>query len=147
MATIKVTSSADETEKFLSKVFEILDSYDYDRFQEVFSADLEFTGGLWKDTGRDNFVKSLRKQMQIAPPMKTWHVRDKNDVASDGTIYSSGRLTTVFEAHPDSPITIPMIGVFTMVADGPECGKIKNMAIHKDRVPFIPFIQKLPGMA
>jgi hypothetical protein len=53
----------------------------------------------------------------------------------------------VFEAHPDSPVTIPMIGVFTIVADGPESGKIRNMTIYKDRVPFMPFIQKLPGMA
>jgi hypothetical protein len=67
---------------------------------------------------------------------------------ANGTIYSSGTSTATFEALPDSPsVTIPMIGRFDIVTDGPESGKISKMYIYKDRVPFLPYIQKLPGMS
>ncbi|KAI0458274.1 hypothetical protein F5B21DRAFT_460436 [Xylaria acuta] len=120
----------EDPETFLSKVFEILDSYDFDRFHEVFATSLEYQGGLQKDEGLETFTQNLKKQMQIMPSMKTSHSRFKNDV-TNGTIYSSGTSTAIFNALPDSPsVTIPMIGRFDIVTDGPEA-----------------FIQKLPGMA
>ncbi|KAI0401912.1 hypothetical protein F4802DRAFT_600597 [Xylaria palmicola] len=144
MAT-KITALEDP-ETFLSKVFEILDSYDFDRFHEVFATSLEYQGGLQKDEGLESFTQNLKKQMQIMPSMKTSHARFKNDVANS-TIYSSGTSTAQFNALPDSPsVTIPMIGRFDIVTDGPDVGKISKMYIYKDRVPFLPFIQKLPGM-
>ncbi|KAI0187288.1 hypothetical protein EV127DRAFT_436657 [Xylaria flabelliformis] len=140
-------SALQEPEKFLAKVFEILDSYDFDRFPEVFATELEYQGGLQKNAGLEDFTSTLRKQMQIMPSMKTSHSRFKNDVTND-TIYSSGSSTAEFTALPDSPsVTIPMIGAFRIVTSGPETGKIKSMFIYKDRVPFLPYIQKLPGMA
>ncbi|KAI3318954.1 hypothetical protein HD806DRAFT_539659 [Xylariaceae sp. AK1471] len=146
MAADKVLA-LDDPEKFLSKVFDILDSYDFDRFSEVFATSLEYQGGLQKDEGLENFTQNLKKQLQVMPAMKTSHARFKNDV-TNSTIYSSGTSTAIFEALPDSPsVTIPMIGRFDIVTDGPENGKISKMYIYKDRVPFLPFIQKLPGMA
>jgi hypothetical protein len=68
------------------------------------------------------------------------------DIASDGTVYASGTSTALFEADPNSPVTIPMIGVFTIVTNGPERGKVRTMSIYKDRVPFLKFIHQLPGM-
>lgn len=62
---------------------------------------------------------------------------------ADGTIYSHGHSTAYFG---DTSVTIPMLGVFGFVNEGPESGKINYMAIYKDRVPFLPHIQKLPGM-
>ncbi|KAI0196449.1 hypothetical protein F4808DRAFT_439705 [Astrocystis sublimbata] len=136
-----------DPEAFLAKVFEILDSYDFDRFPEVFAASLDYQGGLQKDEGLETFTSNLKKQMQIMPSMKTSHARFKNDV-TNGTIYSSGTSTAIFNALPDAPsVTIPMIGRFDIVTEGPDAGKIEKMYIYKDRVPFLPFIQKLPGMA
>ncbi|KAJ8129572.1 hypothetical protein O1611_g4061 [Lasiodiplodia mahajangana] len=146
MNVTKVAALQDP-ETFLSKVFEILDSYDFDRFPEVFATSLEYQGGLQKDEGLESFTQNLKKQLQIMPAMKTSHARFKNDV-TNGTIYSSGTSTAIFDALPDSPsVTIPMIGRFDIVTDGPEAGKISKMYIYKDRVPFLPFIQKLPGMS
>lgn len=65
------------------------------------------------------------------------------DIMADGTIYSHGHSTAHFG---DTSVTIPMLGVFGFVNEGAESGKIKYMAIYKDRVPFLPHIQKLPGM-
>ncbi|RYC65919.1 hypothetical protein CHU98_g337 [Xylaria longipes] len=127
----------EDPETFLSKVFEILDSYDFDRFHEVFATSLEYQGGLQKDEGLETFTQNLKKQMQIMPSMTTSHARFKN-----------GTSTATFTALPDSPsVTIPMIGRFDIVTDGTEAGKISKMYIYKDRVPFLPFIQKLPGMS
>lgn len=39
-----------------SQVFDILDSYDYTRFNEVLSTDLKYEGGLQKTSGLDNFI-------------------------------------------------------------------------------------------
>lgn len=39
-----------------------------------------------------------------------------------------------------------MIGVFTLVSEGPESGKIQDMKIYKDRLPFLSLQQQLPGM-
>jgi hypothetical protein len=107
--------------------------------------------------------------MKIMPGMKTCHSRTKNgecislsavdvrlwygenspdflDVTGDGTIYSTGLSTALFDTHPDQPVTIPMLGVFTVLADGPDAGKINTMRIYKDRIPFMPYIQTaIPG--
>lgn len=68
------------------------------------------------------------------------------EITSDGTIYSSGHSTALLESHPDKVVTIPMIGVFKLVTEGPESNKIKEMRIYKDRVPFLALFQQLPGM-
>jgi hypothetical protein len=39
-----------------------------------------------------------------------------------------------------------MIGVFRLVEEGPEAGKIKEMKVYKDRLPFLALQQQLPGM-
>ncbi|KAI1258582.1 hypothetical protein F5Y18DRAFT_444435 [Xylariaceae sp. FL1019] len=146
MATTKL-HALEEPEAFLAKVFEILDSYDFDRFNEVFATDLDYQGGLQKNTGLEDFSSTLKKQMQIMPAMKTSHARFKNDVTNN-TIYSSGSSTAIFEALDESPsVTIPMIGAFIIETEGSDAGKIKSMYIYKDRVPFLPYIQRLPGMA
>lgn len=85
--------------------------------------------------------------MSIISAIYTLDILIHVDLAN-GTIYSSGTSTATFEALPDSPsVTIPMIGRFDIVTDGPESGKISKMYIYKDRVPFLPYIQKLPGMS
>ena len=47
-------------------------------------------------------------------------------------------------ADPTSPVTIPVIGVFVRVTEGPEAGKIRIMTIYEDHMPFM---QKLQAMA
>jgi hypothetical protein len=39
-----------------------------------------------------------------------------------------------------------MIGVFKLVTEGPESGKIKEMKVYKDRLPFLALHRQLPGM-
>jgi hypothetical protein len=53
--------------------------------------------------------------------------------------------TIVLEADLDSPVTIPVMGVFTRVKDGPESGKISVMTIYEDHTPFIQKLQPMAG--
>ena len=66
------------------------------------------------------------------------------DIVSDGLVYSSGHTTMTLNADPTSPVTIPVIGVFVRVTEGPEAGKIRIMTIYEDHMPFM---QKLQAMA
>ncbi|KAL7940476.1 hypothetical protein V8C42DRAFT_337452 [Trichoderma barbatum] len=145
MAT-KIIQTAEEAERLLAKVFEILDSYDYDRFSEVFATNLEYQGGLQTTSGLDDFIKDLKSSVAKMPGMKTSHTRFKNEITNEDTIYSLGHSTALFPSRPDNPITIPMIGVFTLVSEGPESGKIQDMKIYKDRLPFLALQQQLPGL-
>ncbi|PVH92547.1 hypothetical protein DM02DRAFT_699458 [Periconia macrospinosa] len=145
MAATKI-QSPEAAETFLAKVFDILDSYDYDRFSEVLATDLQYEGGLQTASGLDNFIIDMKVAVQKMPGMKSSHTRYQNDITSDGTIYSSGHSTALFKSFPDKPITIPMIGVFRLVEEGPEAGKIKEMKVYKDRLPFLALQQQLPGM-
>lgn len=51
----------------------------------------------------------------------------------------------MLEADLDSPVTIPVMGVFTRVKDGPESGKISVMTIYEDHTPFIQKLQPMAG--
>ena len=55
-----------------------------------------------------------------------------SDVTADGTIYSNGHSAVEFKGNS---VTVPMLGVFSLIDEGPEKGKIKYMALYKDRVP------------
>jgi len=145
MAATKIQSAA-EAETFVAKVFDILDSYDYDRFSEVLATDLQYEGGLQTTSGLDNFINDVKESVKKIPGMKTSHTRYKNEITSEGTIYSSGHSTALLESHPDRPVTVPMIGVFKLVTEGPESGKIKEMKVYKDRLPFLALHRQLPGM-
>lgn len=48
--------SVEEAEAFVAKVFDILDSYDYAQFSDVFAAQLQYEGGLQTASGLDNFI-------------------------------------------------------------------------------------------
>ncbi|KAL6691272.1 hypothetical protein J3F84DRAFT_387223 [Trichoderma pleuroticola] len=144
--TATTIQTVEEAENFLAKVFEILDSYDYERFSEIFATNLEYQGGLQTTSGLDDFIQDLKKSVAKMPGMKTSHTRFKNEITNGGTIYSLGHSTAIFPSHPDNPVTIPMIGVFTLVSEGPESGKIQDMKIYKDRLPFLALQQQLPGM-
>ncbi|KAE9365696.1 hypothetical protein N431DRAFT_445955 [Stipitochalara longipes BDJ] len=141
MAT-KVYSLKD-TEEFLSKMFGILDSLEYDRFEEVFSNDLEHNSGLQKDQGLDQFIENLKQQMQMMPPMRMKHSCDRIDVVHDGLVYASGHTEVVFASDPNSSIVIPVMGVFSRVPNGPESGKISVMTIYEDHVPFMQKVQTM----
>ncbi|KAK7756054.1 hypothetical protein SLS62_001997 [Diatrype stigma] len=143
MAAIQTPEQA---ETFVAKVFEILDSYDYGRFSEVLATDVEYEGGLQKASGLENFINDVKESVKKIPGMKTSHSRYKNEISSEGTIYSSGHSTATFESHPDKPVTVPMIGVFKLHTDGPESGKVKELKVYKDRLPFLALHQQLPGM-
>ncbi|KAK8007928.1 hypothetical protein PG989_001918 [Apiospora arundinis] len=145
MADSKIMS-ADDAETFMAKVFDILDSYDYDRLSEIFAVDLQYEGGLQSSLGLENFIRDLKESMKKMPGIKTSHSRYKNEITSEGTIYSFGHSTALFESHPDKPVTVPMMGFFRLVLAGPENGKIKEMRVYKDRLPFYMLHQQLPGM-
>ncbi|KUL83796.1 hypothetical protein ZTR_06650 [Talaromyces verruculosus] len=145
MAVTKIQTS-EEAEAFIAKVFDILDSYDYDRFSEVFTSDLQYEGGLQTSSGLNDFINDVKESVQKIPGIKTSHTRYKNEITNEGTVYSSGYSTALLESHPEKVVTVPMIGVFKLVAEGPDSGKIKEMRIYKDRLPFLALHQRLPGM-
>jgi len=68
---------------------------------------------------------------------------DLSDVVHDGLVYASGYTKVLLDMDPDSPVMIPVMGVFSRVADGPERGKISVMTIYEDHVPLM---QKLQSM-
>ena len=64
-----------------------------------------------------------------------------SDIAHDGLVYAAGHTMVLFDAEPDSPVMIPVMGVFSRVAGGPENGKISVMTIYEDHVPFVQKVQ------
>lgn len=74
--------------------------------------------------------------------LKTSHSHSRTEITGEGTIYSEGHSNASFESNPDKVVTVPMIGVFKLDAEG----KISEMRIYKDRLPFLTLHQHLPGM-
>ncbi|KAK4210606.1 hypothetical protein QBC37DRAFT_442634 [Rhypophila decipiens] len=139
----KEIQKPEQAEAFVAKVFGILDSYDYTRFSEVLAADLEYEGGLQKTSGLDSFINDIKASTQRMPGLKTSHSHSRTEITAEGTIYSEGLSNASFETNPDKVVTVPMIGVFKLDT---EDGRIKEMRIYKDRLPFLALHQQLPGM-
>jgi hypothetical protein len=70
---------------------------------------------------------------------------DFADIASDGLIYASGHTTIVFEADPNSPVRIPVMGTFTRATHGPESGRITIMTIYEDHMPVMEKLKTMVG--
>uniref|UniRef100_UPI00406DB52D Sordarin/hypoxysordarin biosynthesis cluster protein G n=2 Tax=Sordaria araneosa TaxID=573841 RepID=UPI00406DB52D len=139
----KEIQTPDQAEAFVAKVFDVLDSYDYTRFGEVLSTDLKYEGGLQKTSGLDNFINDIKASTQRMPGLQTSHSRYRTELTAEGTIYSEGHSNASLESNPGKVVTVPMIGVFKLDS---EDGKIKEMRIYKDRLPFLALHQALPGM-
>ena len=72
---------------------------------------------------------------------------DRNtDIAADKLIYTIKTSIMTFKSHPDEPVIIPVVSVFSLVPQGqPDAGKIDSLTLYEDPTPIGMKLQEIMG--
>ena len=67
------------------------------------------------------------------------------DIAADGVIYAIGASIITFKSHPDKPVTIPIVSLYSLVPQGDDAGKIDSLTLYEDPTPIGMKLQEIMG--